>query len=160
MRMAKKATPGEDSLTTGKKKKTKKGRWKIFVLVAVILVGVFVWYGTQPIKGTIHVGICRSFIELKLEYPDTLRLSAIDSFESTLRIFYTFTDAFGGQRSSIIECTFNPDTTLKEIVIDRQKIPAEKVQAFNATIPYIVAANPDLVVPPPPSADLLLLKKD
>ena len=125
-----------------------------------VLLGVFIWYGMQPIKGTIHVGICRTFIEMTLEYPRTMKLTALDYFEATLRIYYTYADPFGQARSDVAECTFNPDTTLKAVRIHRADVPQDKVQAFNATIPFIVSANPDLIVPPPPSENLSDLKRD
>jgi len=144
---------------------TLRRNWKITTPVGLILFTWFMWWGFQPIRGTIHIGICRTFIETRIRYPGTLKLTAWEWFIANglngLRLYYTYTDDFGQNRSEMMECDFNMDgRTLADVQLDRKSLPPEEVKAYNQTIPFVIGANPDLVIPPPPTDDLEKLKRD
>ena len=129
----------------------------------ILLVAYVIWWGTKPIVGTMHVGICRTYVELTLRYPETLRLSAAEVFERSQRLYYTYIDAYGQNRSSTIDCRFlnsiaSGDYTLETVTIDRRPESPEDIARFNKTIDMIVAGDPNLIVPPPFSTDLRTLK--
>lgn len=128
---------------------------------------LFIWYGLQPLVGPQEVGICRTFAEMKLKYPQTMKLTTTDQFGDALRLYFTYIGPFGETRSSIIECRVRPDPAtgqpqLYAIKIDRTPVSDAEVQEFNRTIPYILQHNPNRVIPPPykEKDDLYQLKRD
>jgi hypothetical protein len=150
----------------GEEGKPKKKGWKLKVFgVVAFLVGLFVWYGFQPLQGTIHVGICRTFAELQLEYPPTMKVIQADAFDRSQRVYYTYLNEYGQQRSDVIDCRFAreftvPDYTIERITVNRVPVAAEKVKKFNQSLPAIIAGHPDLVIPFPADNDLKKLKTD
>ena len=165
--MAKAAAAGIPADKTDKKgkKKKKKGKTKRNIALGVLaFFALFIWYGFQPLYGTIHVGICRTYAELQLRYPSTMKLTMMDQYQDAIRLYYTFTGPFGESRSSLIECTFTTDPATGQIVasavkIDQAIATEEQLAAFNATIPIIIKHEPDLVIPAPFSGDLNDLKR-
>lgn len=165
--MAKAATadiPADSTDKKGKKKK-KMGKTKRNIALGVLaLFALIIWYGFQPLYGTIHVGICRTYAELQLRYPSTMKLTMMDQYQDAIRLYYTFTGPFGESRSSLIECTFAADPATGQIVasaikIDQMEATEKQLAAFNATIPVIIESEPSLIIPPPFSGDLNDLKR-
>ncbi len=127
----------------------------------------FIWWGNQPILGPPQVGICRTFVELELKYPETLRLSSYEIFEKSQRLYYLFIGPFGEWRSGRVDCKFKTDPAtggplLDSVAIDRMPIPQERIDLYNKTIPIILASKPNLAIPRSiyEVTDLYLLKKD
>jgi hypothetical protein len=135
-------------------------RWKMILLGGTLIITLFLWWGLKPLYGTIHVGICRTLIQLQLKYPATLKVTAVEWFKNDLRFYITYIDPFGQDRSDMFECEFNPDLTLIDARINRVSIGADKVEAFNKSIPMVIAADPDLTIAPPPTTSIRGLKKD
>lgn len=147
------------------KKKKGMALWKKIALGVLGLIGFVVWYGFQPIKGPIQVGICRTYIDLVVPYPWTVKINVTEVFDRSQRLYFTYMTSFGGYRSSMIDCKFATDPVtgqpvLQDISIDRRSIGPEKVKVFAATIPAVVAADPDLIIPFPLGDDMIHLKKD
>ncbi|MCB9990130.1 MAG: hypothetical protein H6867_01965 [Rhodospirillales bacterium] len=140
-----------------KKKKMILGGIGAFLLLIVI-------YGLQPLVAGPVYGICKTYLETRLRYPGTIRVVQYDEFGPVLRIFYRYTDEFGGSRSEMIECIVAPDTTqgyaLRDIKINRKSIDPEELALFNSTIPGVVLAEPDLRIPPENKGGLEGLKVD
>lgn len=141
-------------------KKAKLNRLKLIISGVVLFFSLIIWYGLQPIRGTIHVGICRTYIEMQIPYPISMQLTDVSWFQQALRMYYTHTGPFGQTRSDMAECIFNADLTLSEVSINRQPISPARLQAFNATIPAIIQNNPDLLLPQSGRNDLASLKRD
>lgn len=171
------AGPGEDPEERAfedKKKAAQKAALRSFVikhkiklgsvLAAIVLLFGFLWYGSQPLKGPAYVGLCRAFVELQLNYPETMRLMQYEYFDRGHRLFYTYTDPFGEYRSSMAECKFSvtPYGSLiaDSIKIDRRDVDLKKREEFNKTIPIIMAYGPNMIVPFPPKGSLEELKID
>ena len=55
------------------------------VLGGIFFVFLLIWWGTMPIKGGIDFGICRTFAELREEYPSTMKIRAVETFDQALR---------------------------------------------------------------------------
>ena len=135
--------------------RTKKELRKLYLRTLygfVFFVTIGMYYLLQPIQATIHYGICRTFVELQLRFPQTLFVSSLEVYERTWRMYYTYTGSSGEQRSSMIECKFttNPKTGypwLESIQIDRVPVDKTRLREFNRLIPVVVAANPDLTHP-------------
>lgn len=165
--MAKKAAANKEK-AGGKKEKSpqekKKLKRNVALGVAAFIV-LFVWYGIQPLQGPQEVGICRTFAEMKLKYPQTMKLTTTDQFADAMRLYFTFTGPFGENRSSMIECRITTDPAtgqprILSINIDRIPVSDAEVQEFNSTVPYIMQHNPNRIIPPPYEDDLYRLKRD
>lgn len=133
----------------------------VFLLIVILL------FSCGPRKGTMQYGICKSFLELVLPYPHTIKSNIVEQYSSAVRIYFTHTDAFGEYRLNMIECAFaNDEFTgqgfVKDIIFDnfldiaeiepikgnRYKVKQEILDEFNVSIPAIAASEPDLTLPP------------
>jgi hypothetical protein len=127
-----------------------KKRMKIAGGVLVFL-SLIVWWGLQPLKGKIEYGVCRTYAEMNIQYPDTMQISEVKEFDRATRVYYTHIDAFGQSRKELIECAFRRDVNgnlyAEKIEINRLPEPDDKVEKFNATINTIIAFEPDLIIP-------------
>jgi hypothetical protein len=137
-----------------KKKAQKKKRFgtKSKVALGVFsVIGIILYYGMQPIIGTPRYGVCRTFIELQLPYPETLQINTAEESALAVRIYFSHIDAFGSSRLNMIECEYKTDPRLGLILaavhINRQPIPQEELTMFNFTVSYILANPPDLRLP-------------
>lgn len=133
------------------------------VLGGIFFVFLLIWWGTMPIKGGIDFGICRTFAELREEYPSTMKIRAVETFDQALRIFYTVKDPYGNERSRMIECVVlpHPQTiyAMQSVSIDREEVEdLAFIERFNKSIPGIIDADPDLVIPGGYGEDLMSLK--
>jgi hypothetical protein len=148
-----------------KLRKEKLRKWRNIGIGVGLFLALFLWYGFQPIKGTIHVGICRTFLELNLKYPPTFRFVQYDLFQSAHRLYYTFYGPFGENRSNMGECTFKQDPVtgvplLESVNINRKPVEQATVDAFNKTIPIVLQFEPSNNLPRPWRGDLYDLKRD
>lgn len=136
--------------------------WKIVVPLFIIGLSLFIWTLLQPKKGTAYFGVCNTFLEMQVRYPQTIKLTSVEWIERSLRIYFTHIDAYGENHSEMFECLFNAkgDLTLLEARRNRIALPSEKVKDFNKTIPIVLMAKPDLTLPDPLPDDLENLKKD
>ncbi len=140
----------------------KKMSFKKWALVIVIVLGsLFYWWAMQPIiyNGTILFGICRTYIELNTQYPSELEFIDLRERGSKVSVEYVTNDAFGQHIAHEANCNFKRGEN-GELLLDsfrlRRGIAArdysfaienpEKIQAFNKTIPSIVANPPPLYV--------------
>jgi hypothetical protein len=120
--------------------------------------------GLQPLRATIDYGICRTLAELKSANPSTMKVISYENYGSAWKIFYTFIGSYGEQRSNFIDCVFTIDAEgkkiLREAKINRKSIDQADLDVFNLSIPAIIAANPNLEIPPPlEESDLLGLQR-
>jgi hypothetical protein len=119
--------------------------------VGVILIAFIIYYGLKPFEGSRAFGVCRLFLEGSVTYPQHLRLSTVETFETFVRIWYTQVDSFGEYRLEPIQCYFKKDpergTILEKVLINRREVPASKVENFNRAMPAIVRLEMDLVLP-------------
>ncbi len=119
--MADAATADLPAEKKGKKKKKKNIKLNI-ALGVLALVALILWYGFQPLTGTVQVGICRTYAELQLRYPTTLKLTTVDQFQDATRLYYTYYGPFGESRSSLIECRSSVDPATGQPVMTSIKI--------------------------------------
>lgn len=119
---------------------------------AALLVAILLYFGLQPGKTGMSYGLCKTFLELTVRYPQYLRVARTDSYGGFRRIWYTQVDAFGEYRMEEIRCYYggrneNGHPQFKKITIRRQDVPPEIVESFNKSVPAILAYPPDLTVP-------------
>ena len=146
-------------------KPAKKFTKKQIILSVVFFFLLILWFGLQPLRAGIGYGICRTYVETRIRYPHTYKITKYDEFGASTRLFYTHTDPYGTTRSERIECIGLPDPAngyiMKDIKVNLESIGEEEVNKFNLLIPGIIAAKPDTIVPRPPrSNDLNELKRD
>lgn len=143
--------------------KQKKMRRRIIIGGVVgVLLALLIWRGLQPYEATVHYGLCRVFLEQQIRYPQTVRITSIESFDQSMRMYYTYTDEVGGVRSEMFECEFRPynQLNLHAAYRNRRPIDPEIVEQFNKTIPLIASMEMDLVIPRRPPPGLSALKMD
>jgi hypothetical protein len=145
-------------VVTPQQKKRRRIGWGVFGLCFVW----FMWWGFQSPKGTIQFGVCRTFLELNVRYPQTIYFSSVEVFDKSLRMYYTYIDPYGSHRSEMMECDYRPFNmlNLEDVKRDRVSVDHRTVVAFNRTVPAIVHYRPNLVLPFDPGDDLVLMKRD
>lgn len=145
------------------KKKRSRKRKQIMAVVAVLF-ALIMYVGLQPIVGTPRYGVCRTFIELQLPYPETLQINVVEESALAVRVYFSHIDAFGSSRLNMIECEYKTDPrlglVLSSVYVNRVQMPKETVDMFNYTVPYVLANPPDLRLPRFRSDSLADLKID
>lgn len=130
--------------------------------LGVVLLGLLISMFFAPMKSTMAYGICKVFVEMRLQYPPTMKVNSVDTFSTSVRIWYTYTDSFGEYILEPIQCYYKPHETLpfalEKITIRRREIAQDTVEAFNKILPVIFANPPDLTIPKPPKPGLKNLK--
>ena len=148
----------EAAVAASKVKEEKQKKQKSFmkrggIALAILLVGYFVYYLMQPYKGSMAFGVCKVFIELHVQYPTTLKLSSVEEFSTSVRVWYTHTDSFGEYIMEPIQCYFKADDTygfiLDKVTIRRREFDQQVVDDFNNSIGVVFANPPDLTIPYP-----------
>ncbi len=144
--------------------KEKRKKQKMYLGIGAAVLVFLIWFAMQPLRAGINFGVCRTYLEARMKYPTSFQVTRYDEYGRSLRIFYTYTDAFGGTRSEMAECIAIPDASggivMHDIKINRKSINKEELDRFNKTIPGIIAHNPDTIIPRPAGDDLRSLKRD
>lgn len=113
---------------------------------------LLIWFGVQPLRGNMDYGICRTFAELQSSNPDTMKIISYENYGAAWKIFYSFIGQYGEQRSNFIDCVFTNDANgqriIREVKINRVPLDKVIVDRFNMSIPGVIAAGPNLVIPP------------
>lgn len=139
-----------------KKALQRKKQIKHFLIFCFLaLFGWLLYYLFAPFKGGLSYGICKTFLELNIPYPETLLLSeVIVTRNGSVRIWFTHIDAFGSYRLDSFQCTFGVDEKTKssylaEVKMGKLNIDPIEVERFNVALPYLAANPPDLTLPVP-----------
>ena len=123
----------------------------------IVLLSYSVHWLMKPYQGGLAFGICKVFLEGVTRYPDHLRLSTVEEFETSVRIWYTQVDSFGEYRMEPIQCYYKNDpergTVVDKITINRRELDPRLVDNFNRALPSISAfpINTDIPAPLPDS---------
>ncbi len=136
-------------------KPSKKQRKKQIKIGGGALAVLLLWQGYSwlfsPFVGGMDYGMCRVFLELNVRYPDSLRLSHVQNFGQSVRIWYTQLDSFGQYRMESIQCYYRPDpvtgAAFERVTINRREVDPDIVERFNISIPAVLAYPPDLTYP-------------
>lgn len=137
------------------KEKAKKKNW--FRLagsgVGVALLFWLINFLFTPFKGDARFGVCKVFLENYVRYPTHLRVSSVEDFGNSLRIWYAQTDAFGAYRLESMQCFFKYDeqrgTIVEKITVNRLPVDQKRIDAFNVVLPVVLQNLPDLTFPTP-----------
>ncbi len=150
--------PGEKTLAEKLKEKKAKERVKNIkkysILTFLALFSYAVYFLFKPFTGTLPYGICKTFIELHVPYPETILLSEVSTTrKGGVRIWFAYIDSFGSYRLEPFVCVFRANaqgaTYLAEAKLGKLDIDPVKVELFNKAIPYLATNPPDLTIPTP-----------
>lgn len=146
----------EKSKLQQEKIKARKKLFKRGVYFSLILLFAYgLYYLFKPFQASMGYGICKTFLELQVRFPQTLHVSSIESFQTSVRLWYVQTDSFGEYKMDSIQCYYKPDPSgalpyvIEKIVMRRREVDPKKVEEFNKVLPQIFANPPDLTVPAP-----------
>lgn len=121
--------------------------------VFLLIVTVISIFSCGPRKGSILYGICKTYLQQSVPYPETIVPTNVEQYPSATRIYYTSVDPFGQFKLEQIECVYaqdpNGNMLVQKILMNRQEVEADKVKAFSDTLPAVVAGKPDLTLPEP-----------
>ena len=142
----------EKSKVKAEKSKLMKLRLKVGGAIGgVVVVGALIFMLFLPAQGTMAFGLCKIFIELNSQYPQTIRLSTVEEVGLSVRIWFTQVDSFGEYRLEPMQCYFKQDDKLgfilDKVTINRREIDPEIIARFNTSIPVILQNPPDLSLP-------------
>ena len=107
----------------------------------------------KPQQGTILYGICSTFLEQNVPYPEQIERTSVQQYPRGVRIYYAQIDPFGQHRAEMIECAFMKNEqgqiVLETVLHNRAEVDQEIIDKFNPTIPIIAASDPNLDLPRP-----------
>lgn len=137
-----------------KKKAERKKRRRQYLYIAGGLLFAYMFYLLLiPYKGGNNFGVCKVFLQLYVPYPDHLRLSTVEDFGNSYRIWFSSVDGFGEYRLDHIHCFYRSDPNtgfaLEKVTIGRREVDQKIIDRFNPSIPTIVHFPPDLTYPYP-----------
>lgn len=154
------ATASKAANAPAKKKKSNK---LLYAAIGIPIFSLIMYVGMMRPQGSIKFGICQVFIEKTLSYPLEFRVVSAYEKPNEVRMEFTTINEYGEYILSQVACVFRPDpvTTwaLTEVQLKRVKMPQELIEAFNPTIPAILANPPDLTLPFVPSDNLMDLQR-
>lgn len=112
--------------------------------IKLSVIGVFVlfflyglWWLFKPFKSSAEYGICRTFLELVVPYPNSIYVSEVDILRNDkgLRLWYSHTDAFGEYRMEPFICNLGKDPETGRLKISEIKL--NKVNMDASQIAYL-----------------------
>ncbi|MGH1456378.1 MAG: hypothetical protein ACRBDI_06325 [Alphaproteobacteria bacterium] len=148
-----------EKLNTQKKKKKKSLIVKSVAFSFIALISYGFYWLLKPFMAYADYGICRTFIELTVSYPETIEVNELSYLrDGSMRLWYTHTDAFGEFRMEPFVCTFEYDqakqvTKITNIKMGKVNMSTERISTLNNALPYF-HANP-IILPWPYVTDSL-----
>lgn len=141
--------------------------WSASVFGFLFLIFIIV-QSCAPRKGNILYGMCLSFLELQVPFPETIEPKEIEFYRKGTRIYFTHLDGYGEYRLETLECAFEQDpqkgvqlesayfnyvkpSTNKERIIGKGRLYAvkqEEIDLFNRSLsPAAILQDIDLSLP-------------
>lgn len=131
-------------------------RGRIFAVgfvVFLLLMTLLIMFSCGPRQGTMLYGICKTYLEQSIPYPETMVPTNVEQYAAATRIYFTSIDPFGQFKLEYIECTYKADAQnnliVDKVLINRREEDPDRVKNFNASLSAIIAAEPDLSLPEP-----------
>ena len=115
-----------DMAAHGVKVEKDKSKKKLYIGGAVTLFVLFFGFWVmQPSKASMNFGICKTYIELNVPYPHTLRFMDLRDRKLFVRMTYSYIDAYGQTIFFPITCKFDRDENgskfLDSVDVNRDK---------------------------------------
>lgn len=138
----------------------------IGVILGILVVGYIVYatfLSDGNRQGTWRYAVCRTFLELNHEFPQTIDILAAGEGQSDVTIFYNVRNSFGATEVNSAYCAYTQAqggrVILRSLQINGEEVDRERRDKFSFTIPYIIYSNPDASLPPPLKGALDQIKK-
>ncbi len=121
--------------------------YKVWLAIAgvigiILIIAVGIYELNKPPLGTWRIGICRTFAELYVRYPYTVRIEEAVEEPYFAELSLNYLNAHGSRPTQIFRCDFEQaaDGTIriKEMRIDREKLAQDVVDRFNISLPYLI----------------------
>jgi len=131
-----------EKLRQEKINKKKKQNKIIIAAISVSIISVGFWWLTKPFKASEEYAVCRTLLELKLPYPHTLYVSEVnDMIRGGLRLWYTYTDAFGEYRMERFICKLarDPETNtlnIEKLTMNKLEVARDEIASLNSALIY------------------------
>ena len=133
-----------------KEQKQKQRRKMMLWAGGALLFGLLLYVIFAKGKASIEYGLCKVFIEMRVEYPGELRFTAVQTYPSKIRVWYVAHDSFGQKPIEKMDCSFtrvNGRIQMTKAEINRGEIDPRDIELFNYSIPAILENPPDLNFP-------------
>lgn len=148
-----------DMAAHGVKVEKKPSYMKFYLGGAGALLFLFILFmGLQPTKGSPNYGICRTYIELSVPYPHTLKFVDLVDRKLLVRVTYSYIDSYGQTIFFPITCKFARDENgkkfLESVDVNRDKShpleEQERIDEFNKSfgIGLFGKYEPNRIKPP------------
>lgn len=103
------------------------------VIFSFLFLTVIIVQSCTPRKGTILYGMCGSFLEQQVIFPETIQHSTVEQYRKAVRIYFTHIDGFGEYQLEFIECSFFQDPAqgvqMESVYFDSVKDVTQKERA-------------------------------
>ena len=129
----------------------------VYALGGVIFIVALTVWSMMPRKGSVYYGACKTYVELHMHYPYTMKVLNVIERGPTVRMHYNQIDAYGQFTFNEVVCKFkrndNGNIVLDSVNLNRgTEYPLEKadeIEEFNDVISIVLKKPPDLTLPPP-----------
>lgn len=139
------------ALVRRQKARIKKRNKALLIIGGIGALIALVNYVFKPFNVHFSYGVCRAFLELQVEYPDTLRYLYVGYLPKRTRIWYIEYNSFGNKSMDHIDCFFSYpggiNAHLHKVEINRSELDGNVVRRFNETIPSVIHHMPDYTFP-------------
>lgn len=139
--------PLQAKIKEKKKKAAKKRNKRLIIIGSVLLFSYAVYWLFKPFKAPEEYAICRTFLELSITYPHTLRIAELKQ-SNGMQLWYTHTDAFGEHRMESFTCFFGQDEngnrTLEQLKLYKVNIDPDRLESYKSAMVYL-NANPRML---------------
>lgn len=135
-----------------KKQRTQSQKKMAIIIAGALVIAGLVYMIFAPRKGGMDFALCKTFVELRVEYPQELRYTYAHRFpDGKFRLWYVMHDSFGQKQIEKMDCFFkrnrNGQIYMQKAEINRGQIEPEDIRLFNLSIPGILENPPDLTLP-------------
>lgn len=103
------------------------------ITIIILFIILMTVQSCTPQRGTILYGLCRSFLELHIPFPETINHKSVEQYRKAVRVYYTHIDGFGEYQLELVECVFRQDpeagVQMEKAFFDHVKPATKKVRA-------------------------------
>jgi hypothetical protein len=154
-------SPKKQKKPKKKRKPIKISKKKVAIWSLLSMLALVFYWGSMPIyiQGTQLFGVCRTYIELQVEYPSELRFIDIRERGPEVTVEYMTVDSFGQHIAHRAVCQFKRDDN-QQIVMDYFRLkrgtadrtytfPIEdpkRVASFNKTVGFLGQSEINLII--------------
>lgn len=121
---------------------TPQGMKRVGIAFGIMFFIFLVMKACEPAKGSILYGVCGSFLEQQIEFPETIEKNYVEQYSAGVRIYYSHIDGFGQYLTEFIECSFEnvpqKGTQLQGVVFNTIKASTKKTPVKNKGRLYAV----------------------